>query len=83
MARIRTLMTDGPWAFAFGLLALMLGLGATAGGVYLGLGTSTRMVSLPGGLPEAPSETVAIIMASCGAITMLLGVLGLHRAHDD
>jgi hypothetical protein len=69
-------------SFALGLLALMMGLGATAGGVYLGMATSTRLVALPGGLAEAPSETVAIIMASCGAITMLLGVIGLHRAHD-
>jgi len=53
-----------------------------AGGAYLGLGISTRLIALPGGLPATPSETVAIIVASCGAVTTLLGIISLYRAHD-
>lgn len=75
-------VSDGRWAIALGLVALIIGFGAMAGGAYLGLGTSTRLISLPGGLPATPSETVAIIVASCGAITTLLGVISLYQAHD-
>ncbi len=78
----RGLPPDGRWAIALGLVALMIGFGAMAGGAYLGLGISTRLIALPGGLPATPSETVAIIVASCGAVTTLLGIISLYKAHD-
>lgn len=82
LSRTRDLSPDGRWALALGLMALAVGLSAMAGGAYLAVGISTRLVSLPAGLPAAPSETVAIVLASCGSITMLLGIISLYRAHD-
>jgi len=79
-ARDRGLSSDGRWALALGILAMLIGLAAALGGAYVGLGTSARLVSLPGGLPAAPSETVAILMFTCGAITVLLGAISLYKA---
>lgn len=76
------LSADGRWAMALGLIALMLGIGAAAAGAYIGFGTSARMIPLPGGLPSLEAETMAISMVACGAITMLLGVVSIYRAHE-
>lgn len=81
-ARNRGYPPDGRWAAALGLVSLIVGFGAVAGGAYLGLGISTRLIALPGGLQATPSETVAIVMAGCGAITMLLGAVSLYKAHE-
>ena len=78
--RNRGLSSDGRWALGLGILAMLIGLGAAAGGADIGLGTSARLVSLPGGLPAAPSETVAILVFTCGAVTMLLGAISLYKA---
>lgn len=76
------LTPEGRWAMALGVVALLLGLGSVAGGAYIGFNAAARLVSLPGGLPAAEPETVAIFLFACGAITMLLGVVSIYKAHD-
>lgn len=67
---------------ALGMVALMIGLGAAAGGAYIGFGASARLIALPAGLPAVEPETVAIFMFACGAITTLLGAISIYKAHD-
>ncbi|MBP0466241.1 hypothetical protein J5Y09_20105 [Roseomonas sp. PWR1] len=67
---------------ALGVIAMLLGLAAATGGALIGLGQTSRLIPLPGGLPAADPETVAIAMFACGAITMLLGVISVYKAQD-
>ncbi|MEO3475668.1 hypothetical protein AAFN86_27695 [Roseomonas sp. CAU 1739] len=76
------LSPEGRWAMALGVVALMIGLGAAAGGAFIGFGATARMVALPAGLPAVEPETVAIFMSACGALTMLLGVISIYKAND-
>jgi len=66
----------------FGIVALLVGFGAAVAGAYVGFGTSGMAVALPAGLPATEPETVAIVMLACGAVTMLLGAISLHRTND-
>jgi hypothetical protein len=74
------LTRDGRLSLLLGWLALLVGLATAAGAAYIGLSASTRLVSLPGGLPPAHAETVAIVIFACGAITMMMGVISIARA---
>lgn len=76
------LSPEGRWAMALGLVALMIGLGAAAGGAYVGFGTTARLITLPGGLPAVEPETVAIFMFACGAVTTLLGAISIYKANE-
>ncbi len=76
------LSTEGRWAMALGLVALMIGLGAVAGGAYIAFRASARLISMPGGLAPMAPETVAIFMFACGAITTLLGAISIYKAHE-
>jgi hypothetical protein len=67
---------------ALGMVALMIGIGAAAGGAYVGFGSSARLVALPGGLPAVDPETVALFMFACGGITTLLGAISIYKAND-
>ena len=73
---------EGRWTLALGIVAMLLGFAAAAGGALIGFGYASRLVPLPGGLPSADPETVAIAMFSCGTITMLLGVVSIYKAQD-
>jgi hypothetical protein len=72
---------DARLSTLLGWLALLVGLATAAGAAYIGLSASTRLVSLPGGLPPANAETVAIVIFACGAITMMMGVIRIARTH--
>ncbi|WP_198376112.1 hypothetical protein [Neoroseomonas rubea] len=74
--------SEGRWTMALGIVAMLLGLAAAAGGALIGFGQTSRLIPLPGGLPAAEPETVAIAMFACGAITMLLGVVSIYKAQD-
>ena len=76
------LSPEGRWAMALGMVALMIGLGAAAGGAYVGFSASARLIALPAGLPAVEPETVAIFMFACGAITTLLGAISIYKAHE-
>ncbi|MBR0653394.1 hypothetical protein GXW78_27335 [Roseomonas terrae] len=76
------LSSAGRWAMAMGVVALLLGLAAAAGGAYVGLGGPSRLMSLPLGLPAAESGVVGLFMIGCGALTMLLGAISIYKAHD-
>ncbi len=82
-ARAGNLSADGRRSRILGLLALLVGIVASAGAAYLGLAASARFIALPGGLPAAHAETVAIVVFACGTITMMLGVMSLYRAYMD
>jgi len=58
------------------------GLGAAAGGAYIGFASTVRLIALPAGLPAAEPETVAIFLLACGAITMLLGAISIYKANE-
>ncbi len=73
---------SGRWTMALGVVAMLLGLGTVAGAAMIGLGSSTRLVALPPGLPMSDPESVAIAMFACGAITMLLGIVSIYKAQD-
>ena len=72
----------GRWTMALGIVAMLLGLGAAVAGAMIGLGFSSRLVTLPAGLPAADPETVAIGMFACGAVTMLLGIVSIYKAQE-
>lgn len=74
--------TSGRWTMALGIVAMLLGLGAAVVGAMIGLGSSSRLVTLPAGLPTTDPETVAVAMFACGAITMLLGIVSIYKAQD-
>lgn len=82
LAQNHLLSPEGRWAIALGLVALLIGLGATAAAAYVGLGPSGRILSLPGGLPSADAGTAAVVMAGCGVVTMLLGAISVYKAYD-
>lgn len=65
-----------------GIVALLMGLGAAGAGAYVGFTTNGVPVTLPGGLPAAAPETVAIVMLLSGALTMLLGAVSIYRSED-
>ena len=76
------LTAEGRWAMALGVVALLIGLGAAAGGAYIGFASTVRLIALPAGLPAAEPETVAIFLLACGAITMLLGAISIYKANE-
>ncbi|MBW6396718.1 hypothetical protein KPL78_02615 [Roseomonas sp. HJA6] len=76
------LTAEGRWAMALGIMALLIGLGAAAGGVYIGFASAVQLIALPAGLPAAEPETVAILLVACGAITMLLGAISIYKANE-
>lgn len=76
------LSADGRWAMALGVVALLMGLAALAGGAYFGFATSARLVAMPAGLPAAEAETVGMFLFASGAVTMLLGVVSIYKAND-
>jgi hypothetical protein len=79
----RGMSSEGRWAQVLGVVALTIGLGTLLGGAYVGFGSTGVSVALPGGLPPASPETVAIFMFACGAVTMLLGAISIYKAHED
>lgn len=62
---------------------MLVGLGTAATGVYVAIHASRLLVSMPGGLPPMEPETVAMVMFTMGASTMLLGVLNIYRSPDE
>ena len=76
----RRLFTKGSLAMGLGIVALVTGLVAAAAGLWVGFTTSGIPVALPGGLPAAEPEMVAIVMLLCGGVTMFVGALSIYRA---
>jgi hypothetical protein len=74
--------SEGRWTMGLGVVAMLLGLAAAAGGAVIGFGQTSRLIPLPGGLPAADPVTVAIAMFACGAVTMLLGVISIYKSQD-
>jgi hypothetical protein len=66
-----------------GLIALLFGMGAAGAGAALGLSKARMLVELPGGMPAASPETMAIAMLAIGTLTMVLGVMSMYRANED
>ncbi len=76
------LSSDGRWAMALGVIALLIGLGTATAGAWLGFGSRARLVSLPAGLPTMDAATLGMMVLACGVVTMLLGVISVYKAHD-
>lgn len=62
-----------------GIVALVIGLVAAVAGLWVGFTTSGVPLALPGGLPAADPEMVAILMLLCGGVTMFAGALSIYR----
>lgn len=66
-----------------GIIAMLVGLGTAVAGAYVGVKTSRMLVTMPGGLPPMEPETVAMLLFTMGALTMLLGIVNIYRSADE
>lgn len=78
----RGLSAEGRWAIALGIATLLVGLGAVMGGAFVALRSTGAPMILPGGLPPASPETLALFLCICGGVTVLLGAISIYKAHD-
>lgn len=78
----RGMPADGRLAVALGVIAVVIGCCAIGAGAWLAYGTSAAMLSLPGGLPAAESQTVSVYLVACGALTMLLGAISIYKSQE-
>jgi len=78
----RGLMPDGRLALALGIIAVLIGLSATAAGAWLAYGNAVWLFTLPGGLPAAEAQTISVYLVACGALTTLLGALSIYKSQD-
>ena len=73
---------DGRLAMALGVIAIIIGFGAIAAGIWLAYGNAVGMLALPGGLPATEAQTVSVYLVACGAVTMILGALSVYKSQD-
>lgn len=74
--------SDAAMAVALGLVALLVGLGATMAGTWIAYWHGAALATLPG-LAAAPEpDKVSLYLVACGTVTTILGGLSIYRSQD-
>ncbi len=69
-------------AVALGLVALMVGLGATMAGTWIAYWHAAAMSPLAGMMAAPEPDKVSLYLVVCGTVTTILGGLSIYRSQD-
>jgi hypothetical protein len=73
---------DATMAVALGLVALLVGLGATMAGAWIAYWNSAALMPFASGLVGPEPDVVSLYLVVSGTVTTILGGLSIYRSQD-
>ena len=74
--------SDAAMAMALGLVALLVGLGATMAGTWIAYWHGAALATLPGLMAAPEPDKVSLYLVVCGTVTTILGGLSIYRSQE-
>lgn len=74
--------SDAAMAVALGLVALLVGLGATMAGAWIAYWNSAALMPFSGPMAGPEPDAVSLYLVVCGTVTTILGGLSIYRSQD-